>query len=180
MPSEAKCALADGDRRWLQTRTGFACFTVTISLLSSSVLTPLPVHTLARHSHLASPQLCILHLIQRVTSAVCVWLAVKVTASYGKWSSLGVSDVSKKRALYIIGSHEYGYHSYRFSRYSPGFVGFKDVCPTVPQKFDSEGKNFRGFPSHKNKNFLTMRMKILTFPPWEKASTAIGQTSTGH
>jgi len=93
------------------------------------------------HSHLAST----LPLIQRVTSAVCVWLAVKVIASYGMRRSLVVTDVSEKPALSINGSHEYGYHSSRFSWDCPGFVGFKDLCPSVTQNSIRKAKIFGGF-----------------------------------
>jgi hypothetical protein len=140
-------------------------------------LAPSLHHCHSTHSlntHLASPQLCTLPLIQRVTSALCVWLAVKVIASYGTWRSLVVTDVSEKPALSIIGSHECGYHSSRFSRNRPGFVGFKDLCPSVTQNSIRKAKFFGGFSSHKNTNFLTMNTKILALP------TAVGQSSIGH
>jgi len=72
------------------------------------------------------------------------------------------------------------YHSSRFSRDSPGLVGFKDLCLSVPQHSIRKAKFFEGFPSHKNTKFLTTNTKILTLPPWEKASTAIGQQTIGH
>ena len=71
----------------------------------------------------------------------------------------------------------------RFPRNSLDFFlgggGFKSSVP-VPCKIGFRKSNAPCFSNSKRKIFLKMRTKILTFPKWEKTSTAFGQPSAGH
>jgi len=58
-------------------------------------------------------------------------------------------------------------------------MGFKELCPGVPQKFSSGFQKSRVFPSHRN-SFQTLNINILTFPQCDETSTGVGQPSTGY
>jgi hypothetical protein len=63
---------------------------------------------------------------------------------------------------------------------SPSFIGLKPLCPCVPHNSVRNSKFPGVFPSHKNKTFLKMRKKRMTFPQWEKTYTEVVQPSTTH
>jgi hypothetical protein len=57
-------------------------------------------------------------------------------------------------------------------------VGFKELCPGVPQNMVQDAKYAR-FPSHNNRN-AEMRRNILTFPKWDETSIGFGEPSSSH
>ena len=61
----------------------------------------------------------------------------------------------------------------------PNFM-FQRAVANSPAKLSLRCQICRGFPSHKKIIFLTMRMKYLTFPWWNKTAVLAGQPSTGH
>ena len=60
------------------------------------------------------------------------------------------------------------------SRYTPDFVGFKQLCPDVTQNSVPDTKMSLVFPNHNNRTLLTTRQEIVTFELWEGNNYSTG------
>ena len=82
--------------------------------------------------------------------------------------------------LYIL-TYIQGRQTSLLSRVGPGFMGFKELCPPCPVKFDSTCQMSRVLQSHENTTFLTMCKNVPTFQLWGGGiSTAVGEPSIGR